>query len=266
MFINYMNKIDQQLKRIKAENRLGIMTHIVVGYPNLGESKNLVKAMIEAGVDFIEMQIPFSDPMADGPTIMKANKGALDSNTKVKDCFALMKEMSEQTDIPFLFMGYFNTVFNYGVEKFCQDARVAGASGLIFPDLPLEEEANDHFIKYAEESNLYLIRVLSPASTRERIEKNKAIAKGFVYFVGRKGTTGARADLDETLNKNLKTLKEHLNLPVAVGFGISTPEHIKALKGKAEVAVIGSALLNVYNEKGGLGAVREFIDQIIQVR
>ena len=167
-----MNRINLQLEKIKQEKRVGIMAHIVCGYPNLGESRKLIRTMAKCGVDFIELQIPFSDPMADGPTIMQANQTALENGVKVKDCFQIMKEMSREVEIPLIFMGYFNTVFNFGVEKFCKDARKAGCSGLIFPDIPLEEEDSEHFIKYAKENNLILIRVLSPASTTERIKKN----------------------------------------------------------------------------------------------
>ncbi|MEA2065043.1 MAG: tryptophan synthase subunit alpha [Patescibacteria group bacterium] len=242
-----MNKINLQLEKIKRENRVGIMAHIVCGYPNLDESRKFIKLMADCGVDFIELQIPFSDPMADGPTIMQANQSALNNGIKVKDCFDLMKKMSREVEIPLIFMGYYNTVFNYGVEKFCENARKAGCSGLIFPDIPLEEENSEHFIKYVEENNLILIRVLSPASTIERIKKNVKTADGFLYFVGRKGTTGQKSALDENLSANLKKIKKYFKIPIAVGFGISEKKHIQTLKGEAEIAVIGSAVLNTYN-------------------
>ncbi|MFA6106540.1 MAG: tryptophan synthase subunit alpha [Patescibacteria group bacterium] len=262
-----MNKINSQLNKIKRENRLGLMTHIVIGYPSLKESLGLAKLMARLGVDFIELQLPFSDPMADGPTIMAANKAALDNGTKVKDCFKVMKELSRQVDIPLIFMGYFNTVHSYGAEKFCCDARQAGASGLIFPDIPLEEEKEEHFIKSAKMNNLIPIRLLSPASTPLRMKKNAEVADGFLYFVGRKGTTGAKARLDSELNFHLKKLKKYFNIPIAVGFGISKPEHIRALKGRAEIAVIGSACLNAYDSspKGqGLKAMEKFLKPLIR--
>ncbi len=163
-----MTKIEKQLQKIKQENRLGIMTHLVVGYPNLEENKKFILLMANLGIDFIELQIPFSDPMADGPTIMKANQRALDNKTKVKDAFIIMKEMSAKIDIPLLFMGYFNTMLNYGIKKFCYDAKRAGCSGLIIPDIPLEEEQEEHFIKYVKKYHLNNIRILSPASTIDR--------------------------------------------------------------------------------------------------
>lgn len=261
-----MNLIEKQLQNIKQEKRLGIMTHVVVGYPSLEESKKLILLMAHMGVDFIELQIPFSDPMADGPTIMKANKRALDNRTKVKDAFVVMKEMVREVNIPLLFMGYFNTILKYGTEKFCRDAAKAGCSGLIFPDIPLEEESEEHYIKYAKKYHLHHIRTLSPASTRERMQKNMSVASGFVYFVGRKGTTGAQAKLDKILMTNLKKIKKEIKIAVAVGFGISRVEHIKALRGKTELVVIGSAVLDAYEKaesRMGLRAVEKFLKPLI---
>lgn len=261
-----MFAVEKQLQKIKKEKRLGIMTHIVVGYPSLEENKKLILLMARLGVDFIELQIPFSDPMADGPTIMAANQEALDRKTKVRDAFKLMKEMSAKVNIPLLFMGYFNVVLNYGTEKFCKDAARAGCSGLIFPDIPLEEEPEEHFIKHMKKHQLTIIRVLSPASTAERVRKNAQVAQGFIYFVGRKGITGVKSHLDTVLITNLKRIKKDIKLPVAVGFGISRVEHIKALFGKAEIAVIGSAILEKYTMKQSgkpLNEVKKFLRLLI---
>ncbi|MEK9130068.1 MAG: tryptophan synthase subunit alpha [Patescibacteria group bacterium] len=262
-----MTKIEKQLQKIKQENRLGIMTHLVIGCPDLKENKKIIQLMADLGVDFIELQIPFSDPMADGPTIMNANQRALDNKTKIKDAFALMTEMSAKIDIPLLFMGYFNTVLNYGTKKFCCDAKQAGCSGLIVPDIPIEEEQEEHFIKYAKKYHLNNIRVLSPASTIKRIKKNAKIANGFLYFTGRQGTTGAKTKLDLTLTKNLQNIKKYVKVPIAVGFGISNIKHIKALIGKTELIVIGSAVLNKYNEAKigkGLIEIENFLKPLIK--
>jgi tryptophan synthase alpha chain len=227
-------------------NSIKIMCHIVVGYPSFEENKELIMAMSEMGVDYIEMQIPFSDPMADGPAIMNANRVSLENNTKIKDAMELMAEMSTKVSMPLLFMGYFNTIYNYGVERFIIDAKNNGCKGLIFPDIPLDEESSEHFIKLASENNLPIIRVLSPASTDERIEKNAAISNGgFVYLVSRKGTTGSKMELDAELENNIAKVKKYFDLPIAVGFGISTRQHILALRGKADIAVIGSAIINI---------------------
>jgi len=259
-----MNKIDIQLQKIKSQNRLGLMTHIVVGYPNLTISKKLIKTMVNVGIDFIELQIPFSDPMADGSTLMHANQIALDNKTKVKDAIVLMAECNYYFKIPFLFMTYFNIIFNYGIEKFCHDASRAGCSGLIVPDMPLDEEHYDNFIYYAEKYNLYIIRTLAPVSTPKRLQLNAKIAKGFVYFAGKQATTGVQEKLDNDLFFNLKRIKQYINAPIAVGFGISSPEHIKQLKNYADIAVVGSKVISILDEEG-IKAVKFFLRQLVKI-
>ena len=167
-----MNSIDQKLQQIRNEKRLGLMTHVVVGYPTLPETEKIVELMVKTGVDMVELQIPFSDPLADGPTIMKACEKSLENGTKVKDAFGLASRLTKKISIPLLFMAYFNNVFQYSTKKFCQDAKKAGISGLIVPDIPLEEEEKEHFTAYCEEFGLHAIRVISPASTDERLKKN----------------------------------------------------------------------------------------------
>jgi tryptophan synthase alpha subunit len=260
-----MNKIDQQLETIKNEKRMGLMTHVIVGYPSIQETIEIVKAMAQAGVDFVELQIPFSDPLADGPTIMRACEESLANGTKVKDAFAVMKELSSQVAVPLLFMSYYNIVFRYGVEKFCRDAKKAGASGLIVPDIPLDEEPYEHFYQYAKKYDLHTIQVVSPASTESRLKKNGAIARGFVYCTARQGITGARKDLDPQVRSYLKNVKRFFSIPVAVGFGISKKEHIASLRNEADIATIGSAVIDVIrstNKKERLVAVKRFIQNL----
>ncbi len=243
-----MNKIDGKLKQLNNEKKLGLMTHVVLGYPSLDATEKLVKLMSASGVDLIELQIPFSDPLADGPTIMKACEVSLQNGTKVKDAFEIAKKLSQAIDTPLLFMAYYNTLFKYGVEKFCKDSKDAGISGLIVPDIPIEEETNESFMKYVTRHGLHHIRVLSPASTEERIKKNARVANGFVYFTSRQGITGAKSSLDPKLISNLNAVKKFIKTPLAVGFGISKKEHLKALEGHAELAVVGSAILDIINE------------------
>ncbi len=242
-----MNKIDQQLERVKQEKRLGLMTHVVVGYPSLDVTKKLVITMEQAGVDFVELQIPFSDPLADGPTIMRACEESLEAGTKVKDAFGIAWELSQQVHIPLLFMGYYNTVFKYGVEQFCKDSKEAGISGLIIPDVPLEEEEREHFLARCKKYDLYAIRVISPASTFDRLQKNAKYAEGFVYCTARQGTTDAKKRLDLKLERYLQQVKKTFSVPVAVGFGISSNERVDLIRSHADIAVVGSALIDVIN-------------------
>ncbi|HEX9804710.1 MAG TPA: tryptophan synthase subunit alpha [Candidatus Dojkabacteria bacterium] len=259
-----MNKIKLQIKKIKSEKRLGLMTHIVAGYPTLSESIKIIKSMEKVGADFVEIQIPFSDPMADGPTIMKANQVALDNGITVFDSFSLIKKISKHVTIPLIIMSYYNIVFNYGIEKFIKEAKKSGISGFIIPDLSFEEDEHEGFSKICEKSDLVNIRVLSPASTEERIEKNARLAHGMIYFMSRKGITGAQKEMNKELTKDLKRIKKITDIPIGVGIGISKPEHLKPLKeAKAQIAIIGSAVINEYNAKGVKG-VESFLEKIVK--
>ena len=242
-----MTKIENQLQKIKESKKIGLMTHVIVGYPTVSETKKIVKIMAETGVDFVELQIPFSDPLADGPTIMQACEKSLENGTKVKDAFTLMTELSQEVEIPLLFMAYYNTVFRYGVEKFCEEAAIAGASGLIVPDMPIDEEDQEHFYEYCKKYNLHVIHVVSPASTDNRLRKNADLATGFVYATARQGTTGVKGQLDDSVTEYLHKLQTYFSIPVAVGFGISSKTQIDMLTGHVDIAVLGSALINVIN-------------------
>lgn len=263
-----MNKISTQLDKIRKEGRVGLMTHVIVGYPSLVETAVIVKTMEQAGVDFVELQIPFSDPLADGPTIMKACEQSLAQGTKVKDAFEIASKLTKEVAIPILFMAYYNTVFRYGTEKFCMDAKKAGISGLIVPDMPLEEEDAEGFLASCKKLDLHAVRVVSPASTDERLKKNAEVATGFVYCTARQGITGARKELDPAIAIYLKRVQKQIALPLAVGFGISKREHIEALSPFAEVAVIGSALIDILRESAPaerITKVKTFLKPLVSV-
>lgn len=248
-----------------------IMTHIVAGYPNLETSEKLLELMVKNGVDFVEIQIPFSDPVADGPTIMKANQMALESGTKVEDCFKLMKKVTlklrdknGQKNIPnskFLFMTYFNIVHHYGVEKFCKRAAECGCYGLIVPDMPIDEEGQEKYLENCKRYGLKAIQIISPLTPERRLKKIAKSADGFVYCVSRFGTTGQEAALNPKLSAYLKKVKKYIKVPLAVGFGISTKAHVEAVWKGADIAVIGSKIINILNE-GGVDGVRKFLLEI----
>lgn len=236
--------ISEQLKLITQEQRLGLMTHVVVGYPSLDQTRDRVLRMIDAGVDIIELQIPFSDPIADGPAITVANHAALDQGVTVEDCFTLAAELARQSPIPLQFIGYYNTAFRYGTKKFIERTAAIGLQGLTFPDMPVTEEPYDQFFSTARALNLPVIQLVSPASTPERLQQIAVQANTMVYCVARLGVTGATAaPIATQLTPYLQRVRQYVTLPLAVGFGISTPEHIRSLRGLADVAVMGSALL-----------------------
>lgn len=257
-----MRTINEQLSHIKKNKKIGLMTHVVVGYPNLESTIKIVQDMEKVGVDFIELQIPFSDPLADGPTIMHANDVSLANGITMADCFAVMKALSAMVQIPLLFMGYYQSVFHLGVEEFCRRAANAGAQGLIIPDMPIDEEFHEHFIKICEKYGLNHIRLLSPTSTVDRIRVNAKVQNGFVYCTSRSGITGANNELDSTVVSYLDTVKNYIKVPIALGFGISKLEHIAALVGKADIAIVGSAVIEVL-DKEGVEGVPVFIKKLL---
>lgn len=223
------------------------MTHIVAGYPTLKRSEEIAVRMANCEVDFIEIQIPFSDPVADGRTIMRANQKALENGVKVEDCFALMRRLS--TSGPkFLFMSYFNILHHYGVEKFCKKAKECGCYGLIIPDMPIDEERYDHYLASCKKFGLMPILVVSPLTSADRLRNLAKYAKGFVYCVSRFGTTGQTTNLNPHLASYLKKVRKYIKLPLAVGFGISKREHMEAVWKHAEIAVVGSKIIEMVDK------------------
>lgn len=234
-----------------------LMTHVVVGYPSLAMTRKIALLMAKEGADFLELQIPFSDPLGDGPTIRRANSSALDNGIRVRDVFSLARRLikRDRVKIPILFMTYFNVPFTYGVEKFCKDAKNAGVSGLLIPDYNLDMESDDKLEYHAKKNNLALIRFISLESDVGRIAFLAKNARGFLYCFSTQGITGQRRDLDRRVFKRLRDLKKYTHLPLAVGFGISNARQIKSLKGCADIVVAGSVFLRCL-EIGGLASIR----------
>ena len=243
-----MNDIDKKLVVIRNDNRVGIMAHLVAGYPSMKKTESIAKTMANAGVDFLELQMPFSDPIADGPAIMNACSRSLAGGTKITEFMKSIKSISKNVSVPLIIMAYYNNVFKYGVDVFCSDAKYFGASGLIVPDMPIDEEQSEHFMGNAKKHGLYTIRVISPVSTHERLKKNAKGAEGFVYCTSRQGITGVHKELNNNIEGYLKRVRKEFKIPLAVGFGISRKEHVRTLAGHADVVVIGSAILNIINK------------------
>lgn len=245
-----------------------LMTHIIAGYPTLKKSEEIALAMYESGVSFIEAQIPFSDPIADGPTIMEANEIALKNGSTTHKCLKLVKRLKKKIKIPILIMTYFNIAFNYGLEKFCRDASNAGVYGLIIPDIPIDEEKYEHYIGFCKKYNLHPIQVISQITSPARLKAISKVASGFVYCVSTYGTTGTRNRLNPKLEKYLRKVRDFVKLPLAVGFGISTKKQVKLVDKKAEIVVIGSKIINLYNETktDKITKIKNFLEDIINCR
>jgi tryptophan synthase alpha chain len=237
-------RIDERLALLAAGRRKGLMTHVVVGYPSLASTGPLIAAMDEAGADFIELQIPFSDPLADGPTIQSACEAAIARGTRVRDAFTIAAEAAAQVQAPLLFMAYANTIYRYGTEAFCRDAAGAGISGLIVPDLPAEAARHEGYLDACSQHGLHNIATLAPTSTSERMTVNAAVASGFVYCMSRRGVTGTQLGLAPDIQAYLQRARRHLAVPIAVGFGISDRTRLEQVLPYCDIATVGSALLD----------------------
>lgn len=224
-----------------------LMTHVVVGYPDLETSIEIVKEMASSGASLVELQIPFSDPIADGQSIMHANEVACANQISITDCLKAVEQLSKEIDIPILLMSYFNPIFNYkdGLSSFCKEAARVGVSGIIVADIPPEEDKEGYW-STSKENDIIPIPIISPVTNKIRLKKISSISdSGFVYCTSTTGTTGAREKLNENLSDYLSKVKEDFNIPIAVGFGISKKEQIKELSGDADIAVVGSACINI---------------------
>jgi tryptophan synthase alpha chain len=249
-------KLEQDLQQRLRHKNILLMTHIVLGYPSFETNREVIRQMVENGVDCIEMQIPFSEPMADGPVILKANQDSIAAGTKIADCLSFGAEITATYDIPFLFMTYYNIIFKYGEEAFFVKAKKAGIKGLIIPDLPPEQ--GESFFRLADQYEIAPILIFSPTSTDKRMRELDTYARGFIYCVARRGVTGKKSEFGEDVTDYLKRCRAATSKPIAVGFGIQDRDDIKALAGKADMAVIGSQTIRLVDDQGA-SAVGPFI-------
>ncbi len=247
--------LEDYIRERTKEKEILIMAHVVVGYPSIEESFELVRTIVGAGVDLMELQIPFSEPIADGPVILKANQAALADGVRVDDCFRFAKRVTSAFDIPFLFMTYYNIVFKRGEERFFVETNEVGVSGAIVPDIPPEE--GESYIAAAAASKVDPIFIFSPTSSAGRISYLARFGRGFFYCVARKGVTGAKSYFSTEMDEFLSRCRTATQLPLALGFGVSSREDVEFLRGKAEVAVVGSQALRVLNNDG-IQAVGDF--------
>ncbi len=248
--------LESYLRTRMKEKDILLMTHLVLGYPSFEDSFKIIEAMVAAGVDLMELQIPFSDPIADGPVILRANQKALSEGATVRESLDLAKRVAEIFDIPFLIMTYYNILFKYGTDRFVAEMADRQLKGAIIPDLPPEE--GDVYLKAMEKQGLAPILIFSPATSLERMKYLSSSAKGFVYCVARKGVTGQDTSFSKELGTYLSRCREATDLPLAVGFGVKQKEDVDFLKGKADIAVIGTQTIRIV-EKKGVGAVEDFI-------
>lgn len=235
-------RISRRFAALREAGELGLVAYITAGDPSLEASRKFVVALAEAGADVIELGIPFSDPLADGPTIQRASERALRSGTTLTKVIALVREIRKSSEVPLVLFGYYNPILQMGLEAFAAAASAAGADGVLITDLTPEESADHRRILAAH--HLDTIFLGAPTSTDERLAKIAAASSGFLYLISRTGVTGAKDALPDDLPALLRRARHATQLPIAVGFGISLPGHVSILGGLADAAAVGSALVS----------------------
>jgi tryptophan synthase alpha chain len=235
-------RIDQVFTQLKARQEGALVTFLTAGDPSLKHTADLVVALAEAGADIIELGIPYSDPLADGPSIQASSQRALDRGVTPPMVLEMVRAARERTNVPIVLMTSYNLVLRCGLDSFARDAQDAGADGMILTDLPPEESA--HWKAAADAHGLATIFLVAPTSTPARIETITRSASGFVYCVSRTGVTGARTEMAAEIAEFLASVRQQTDKPLCVGFGISTPEHVRQVISMADGAVIGSALVD----------------------
>jgi tryptophan synthase alpha chain len=252
-----MNRIEAMFAEKKETNGRAFIPYVTAGHPDLDRTEQIVLMLAEKGADLIELGIPFSDPIADGPTIQKAMTDALRGGTKVAGILELVRRVREKSDVPLLFMTACNPLFRYGLERIADDAKAAGADGFLVPDLPPEESGD--FERICHERDLPLVYLVAPTTPPDRRAAIAKRSRGFVYYVSLRGVTGERTSLAADIEREVDELHRHSDLPVAVGFGISTPDHVRQVARFAEGVIVGSAIVK---ETDALRDDRDWLEQL----
>jgi tryptophan synthase alpha chain len=243
-----MGRISQTFDRLADIHERALIPYVTAGDPDLEMTKTLVREMVRCGGDIIELGVPFSDPLADGPIIQRASQRALQGGATLRKILHTVRELRCDVDTPLVLMTYYNPVFRYGEEAFVADALDAGVDGIIVPDLPPEEAQS--LIELTVDTPLDTIFLAAPTSTSARLALISEASRGFIYYVSRLGTTGVRDQLADDLRMMLEQLRASTAKPIAVGFGVSTPEHVRLVAGLADGVVVASAILKLMEDLG----------------
>jgi tryptophan synthase alpha chain len=259
-----MKKINAMFTRLAARGETALIPYITAGDPDLETSRNLVLAMARQGADLIELGIPFSDPLADGPTIQAACQRALKQGVTLPKILDLVRSLRQDTDIPLVLMGYYNPILSYGLERLGRNAAQAGVDGFIIPDLPGEEARDWH--RAACDAGVAPIFLAAPTSGPDRIRKIGALTRGFLYYVSVTGITGARTGLPEDLKTALAQVRSLIKCPLAVGFGIATPAQVAELAPLVDGIVVGSAIVQKIASGQGPSLIKEIGDFVAELK
>ena len=253
-----MTRIDAKFDLLRKSGQKAFVAYVMAGDPNYEKSIEIVKGLPAAGVDIIELGLPFTDPMADGPTIQLAGQRALEGGMNLKKTLQMVRDFRVEDDTtPIVLMGYYNPIYSHGVLKFLDEAKSAGIDGMIIVDLPPEED--DELCIPAQKAGLNFIRLATPTSDEKRLPKVLTNTSGFVYYVSINGITGAANATPKNVGPEVARIKNSTDLPVIVGFGINTPENAKAIASIADGAVVGSAIVNQIAANKSSKKVLEFV-------
>ena len=260
-----MNRIDKKFQELRDQGASAFMPYLCAGDPTPELTAKLLFTLEEAGADLIELGVPFSDPIADGPTIQRASERALTHGISLQQILEMVKSLRKKTEIPIALMSYYNPIFRMGEEAFCKAAQDAGVDGVIVPDLPPEEA--QQLLEVAPRYNLATVFLVAPTSPPERMQLIASVSTGFVYCVSLTGVTGARAILSDEVAPMIAELRKHTDKPISVGFGVSTPEQATQVAQIADGVIVGSAIVNVIEENMEdegkmLAAVKQFTSNL----
>lgn len=252
-----MNRIEKKMKELQDKKEKALITYMTAGLPDMEKTVDIIKTQAESGIDVIELGVPFSDPIADGPVIQDASYRSIEKGTNLSKVFEAVSKVREDCEVPIIFMMYFNTILHYGVEAFVKKCREAGVDGLIIPDMPYEEQYE--IKQYLEEESPILIQLVSPVS-KDRIPMIVKDAKGFIYCVSSMGVTGQGADFHANLLSYLEEVRAAADIPVMMGFGIRTAADIERQKESIDGAIVGSAFIKLMEENQyDLGVIGDYI-------
>ncbi len=238
-----MNRIDKKFKELKKQGKKAFIVYVTGGYPQMAATERLVLGLERSGVDLVEIGIPFSDPIADGPTIQRASEVALSRGATLAKLLKTVKNIRRRSVIPLVFMSYYNPIHKYGVKRFVNDASICGVDGIIVPDLPPEEGID--LLNAAKLKDFHVIFLASPTTTRERLKDIAKRSRGFIYYVSLTGVTGTRRRLSPDMRDNIKKIKSITDKPVCVGFGVSNEKQARLVAGIADGVIVGSAIIEV---------------------
>lgn len=240
------SRIRDKFRQLHNQNAKGLVIYITAGDPALGATGDLLAAIESGGADIIELGIPFSDPLADGPVIQRASERALEGGTSLRKVLHMLPEWRKQIHAPIVLFSYYNPILQYGLEDFARHANAAGADGVLAVDLSPEE--SESYIQTMRQWNLDTIFLTAPTSTDERLQRVSEISTGFLYLIARTGVTGERKHLSDTTRPLIQRVRKVTQLPLVVGFGLSTPDQIRAVQALADAAVVGSAVVRRIEE------------------